>query len=576
MRDTKLMIIIEWVQDLVESPEAPKMLATIKGLSPLCASVSLVLTSVEWMPSIPVSLAVGGSVALAAGAMWINNRSKSKVLGSLRQDLAQQVARGDALQKRLQKKDTTITSLLVMVQRAGELDNNLGGASEAELDSLRKRAGAVSTLEEQVKTLQGKNTTAEESKRRYQRLLNDKSSQLKAAEEETAKVQESLDQVQKDLDNKTEALDSVENDLGIAQNELYDSRQAESSLKAANKSLQDQVDSLNVFKTQHSEVSDRLQKRVGELEVANQSLTSEAKILKDSSNSSAAREQSLESENQSLANMITSLNEAKTKDSELIDQLQKRVSELEVARSSVVSDNDRLRRDLAQATVTERTLEAKVLRLENEVAFKETDNADNQKAAWEQHLELLDEVNQLKGQVTSLEKHKADSAASLKSAIDGENMAIFENQDLLAQVKQLTAANQSLSSQVAALEKNVAAASAAPGSVNANTDGAAKPQDTPSADDDKPSADNKGPTAEPTDKQDGAAAKEDVDSPPVRKQAASKHNDKTRAQQLELRFNAKAAEYGGLLEIRPINYLEVAEQCRGFGADKLDLVVAKS
>ena len=562
MRDTRLMIIIEWVQDLMESPEAPNMLATIKGLSPLCASVRLVLTGVEWMPSIPVSLAVGGSVALAAGAMWINNRSKSKVLGSLRQDLAQQVARGDALQKRLQKKDTTITSLLVMVQRAGELDNNLGGASEAELDSLRKRAGAVSTLEEQVKTLQGKNTTTQESKRRYQRLLNDKSSELKAAEEETAEVQASLDQVQKDLDNKTEALDSVENDLGIAQNELYDSRQAGSSLKAANKSLQDQVDSLNVFKTQHSEVSDRLQKRVGELEVANQSLTSEAKILKDSSNSSAAREQSLESENQSLANMITSLNEAKTKDSELIDQLQKRVSELEVARSSVVSDNDRLRRDLVQSTVTERTLEAQVLRLENEVAFKETDNAANQKSAWEQHQELLDEVNQLKGQVTSLEKHKADSAASLKSAIDGENMAIFEKQDLLAQVKRLTAANQSLSSQVAALENNVAAA--------------AKPQDTPSADDDKPSADNKGPTAEPTDKQDGAAAEGDVDSPPVRKQAASKHNDKTRAQQLELRFNAKAAEYGGLLEIRPINYLEVAEQCRGFGADKLDLVVAKS
>ena len=95
---------MDW--DLVESPEAPNMLTTIKDLSSLCASVSLTLTSVEWMPSIPVSLAVGGSVALAAGTMWLNNRSKNKVIGSLRQDLAQQVARGDALQKRLQKKDT--------------------------------------------------------------------------------------------------------------------------------------------------------------------------------------------------------------------------------------------------------------------------------------------------------------------------------------------------------------------------------------------------------------------------------------------------------------------------------------
>ena len=111
------MIIIEWIQDLVESPEAPNMLTTIKGLSSLYASASLTLTSVEWMPSIPVSLVVGGSVALAAGTMWLNTRSKNKVIGSLRQDLAQQVslsqelarqgARGDALQKRLQKKDTT-------------------------------------------------------------------------------------------------------------------------------------------------------------------------------------------------------------------------------------------------------------------------------------------------------------------------------------------------------------------------------------------------------------------------------------------------------------------------------------
>ena len=576
MPDTKLMIETEWVQDLVESPEAPNMLATIKGLSSLCASVSLVLTSVEWMPSIPMSVAVGGSVALAAGTMWLNNRSKNKVIDSIRddllslsQELARQVARGDALEKRLQKKDTTITSLLVMVQRAGVLDNSLGGADRAELDTLRKRVGAVSTLEEQVKSLQRKDEVAQSSKRRHQQELKEKSSQLKTAEEKAATAEESLDQVQKTLDDKTEALDKVENGLEIVQNDLYDSQQAVRSLEAANKSLQEQVESLTKFKTEYSEVSDRLQKKVGVLEVANQSLTSEAKIHKDSLNSSAAREQSLKSENQSLANMITSLNEAKTQDSELINRLQTRVSELEVAHSSVVSQNEKLKRDLDFSTDAER-------RLQNQVAAKETENAANQTSAWEQHKELLDEVNELKGQVTSLEKHKADSAALLKSAIDGENMAIFEKQDLLAQVKQLTAANQSLSSQVAALENNVAAASAALGSVNANTDGAAKPQDTSSADDDKPSADNKGPTAEPTDKQDEAPAKGDVDNAPVRKQAASKHTDNTRAQQLELRFNAKAVEYGALLIIKPINYAEVAEQCRGFGADKLDLLVAKS
>ena len=93
------------------------MLATIKGMSSLCEFVSLALTSVERMSGIPMSLAVGCSVALAAGTMWLNNQSKNKVIGSLRDDIAQQsylsrelarqVARGEALQKRLQKKDTT-------------------------------------------------------------------------------------------------------------------------------------------------------------------------------------------------------------------------------------------------------------------------------------------------------------------------------------------------------------------------------------------------------------------------------------------------------------------------------------
>ena len=542
---------------------------------------------------------MGCSVAVlagAAGAAWINHRSKSRTISSLLAKV-QTAAEADkklrenhsieldGVQKRLgsleadnaghkknhQKSDKAVTALLLMIQRAGQAEEHLRRIHGTEVDGLAQQVDSlqvenadllatrndalmrkVRVLAEDVARLEEKviasNDAQEEAESKYQRevaareVLQEDVASLTAKEasaraskrlykQQSKETAEELRTAKEDLEEKSDALDTAENDIEVIRNKLNASQESVHSLEAANQQLEGRVASGRPDKGRILQLEEQLlleQERAKSLELLNQSLSAKSTALRDALNSSTAREASLTIEKHTLTEQVESM-------------------KTDHANSQTSADK-----------------QAEELRLK----FSELQGSNKL---------LASDVQALEGKVASLKKENANAKATLKLAVDGENRAIFEQQSLKAQVQQLTKANQMLTDQVASLTNTVAAAGTAQSPDKVSTE---KPEDIATADGDKRSANAEGPTAEHT-TEDGAAAEpaaanKDEDNAAVRKQAASKQTDRARAHQLELRITDKAAEYKGLLDIEPLDYAELGELCRGFRADQLDLVVAKT
>lgn len=528
------------------------MLTALRRKSLLCALVYPILTDVEWIPEIPVPLAVGGSVAVlaaVAGAAWVHDRKKARTIVSLQKELAEQVARGDASAKRTKKDETTINALLVVAQRAAEVDSKLRDDHSFELDGVQKRLGALAADNAgySKKLKQGGNANAA----------------LLVMAQRAAEVDKKLrGDHSAQLDGVQKRLCTLSADNAGLRRKLKQSGNANTALLVLVQRAAEAEEERRVKEDIDSLFTD--EEDVDSLRTAKAKVQSLEDSLKNLQSRSAATEQALKTELQGLKTKV---------DSVKLDSMSKERSADKLAEELYTRISDR-------------------------------DEANRL---------LTSDVKALRSQVASLEQDKAGSKAALKRAVDGERVAVFDQVSLKTQVQRLTADNQSLTSQVASLTKKVAAAGTAQSTDKSSTDkpstdGTAKPDDIPTADGDKrsaslqgptagstgkegaaadstdiPTADggsrsanDKGPAAEPAGKQGGAPANKDEDSASVRKQAASKHNDSTRAHELELRITNLAAEYRGPLDIASLDYTELAEMCRGFRADQLDLVVDKA
>ena len=399
------------------------LLTILKGMSSLLASLNLILTDIGYLPSVPVALAVGGSVAVLAGAIWYNNRTKNSAILSSQQELRQETNRGHALVaknqtleaevarqiKRIDKYETTLSVAFLMIQRSAKLEDT----------------------------------------------------------------------------------------LVVVQKELHSSQVTVRSLQTRNGTLVEEVASLNEAKTKDAELISQLKKRAGELELADSSVSAENNRLKD-----------------------------------LVARSQERITDLEATNKSLASDNETLQRDLARAA-----LNSDEATTEEPAKPSNTPETDGDKRP----ADVPSPTNEPKG--TSEEPAEPSNLP----ATDGDKRPA-----------------------------DAPSPTHEPAEQRGRTEEPAKPSGTPETNGDKRPADVPSPTGEPAVQHGEATPSKAEDSQSVRKQAASKYTESRRITELQLRFIDKANEYTGLINIGPLDYTELGGLCKGFRADQLDLIVAKS
>ena len=269
---------MEWLPELVESEEAPNMLTALRRKSLLCALVNPILTDVGWIPDIPVSLAVGGSVAVlaaVAGAAWMHDRKKARTILSLQKELAEQRVRSEASQKRItkqdtafQKQETTINALLVVAQRAAEVDSKLRDDHSSRLDGVQKRLGALAADNAGYR-------------KKLQKSGNVNTALLVIVQR--AAEAEEKQQADADADSLRAAKEKVESLEDSLKNTLSRSAEAEQALKNEIQGLNTVVGSLKLDyaakQTSTDKLSEELNTRISVCDEANRALTSDVKTL---------------------------------------------------------------------------------------------------------------------------------------------------------------------------------------------------------------------------------------------------------------------------------------------------------
>ena len=593
-----------------------------------------------------MSVAVGGSLALLAGAAWMKSRSKTETILALQMQLSEQVRRGNAFEKRITFNENTITSLLLMVQRASELEQKLRDGHRIKEDGLQRQIGALTagnvmhmkmhkknndTITTLFLIIQRTSEANDKLRRDYKIQVDGITQQLTSLQSENTHLLATQDGVlivkvadlEKEVASLKEQLTLRDDKETQLKEQLKVSKDKEVSTEASKRLSQEQLKETtghlrsaneNAKKLEEKAAKDegrildleellgREKDRVSALVCHNEKLKDKLRDAADARQATEAKIGGLERINGSLASDNEKLKNDLSRAVEAEKAMGAKVGNLEKTNSSLVSRIEKLESDLTRAINAEQAMQAKVNLFESRMESMDAKIAE-MKASANGINGLTSDVKTLKSQVASLEKDKTESKAALKRAVDAEKKAISERQELKAQNDRLRELNQKVTGELVNLRKTIVAAAkktdtpAAP--KDSSTEASATPKDSDKAatdasaalkdsakastetsrnstDSPKPDNDNaEGPTAEPSEKQAGAAASKDGESASVRQQAASKRSGSTRAHHLELRIIQKAADFKGLVDFEPLNYAELAEKCRGFGADDLDLVAVK-